>query len=364
MTAPTLLPARLGQVNGAGADTLALFDDEFTAEVRHTFQTKSAFINRQRIRRIRNAKSATFSSYGRLTGSYHLPGAAVIGQNTLKAETTIGVNNVFTVPVWIPNIDEAMSNLDDRAEIRTELAYGLQRPYDIEVARTLVLGARRPSDLASRPGGRTGGRPGTAMPQPFQTNPIPVWTGVGSANWGVDVRLRGASAKTNAISLRTIISNARLTLDEDDIPEDDGMTFCALRPAQYHLLARIGSDEMNRDFGGNGSAAESYLPMIAGIKLVKTNHLPTANLEAADQLAGGPYNFLPGITLANTAISVPFANTVGLVWHASAAGTVQLFDVTYESEYTVERQATLLLGKYCFGHGVLRPEAIRELTEG
>jgi hypothetical protein len=32
-----------------------------------------------------------------------------------------------------------------------------------------------------------------------------------------------------------------------------------------------------------------------------------------------------------------------------------------ESEYTVRRQSTLLVGKYACGHGVLRPEAAIEI---
>jgi hypothetical protein len=345
MAEPTLNPAVLGQVNGSG-DALALFDDEFTAEVRHTFKTKSVFLARQRTRTIRNAKGATFSSYGRLTGQYHIPGNAVVGQNVNKAETYIPVNNLYTVPVWLANAYEAMSNLDDKNEIRMEIAYGLANPYDIDVARTLVLGARRASDLATRPGGRTGG---------FASSGLPTWDG--STNiYGVDARLRNANAKTDAAVLRDLISKARETLDEDDIPEDDGLTNCALKPAQYHLLLRSPGVEMNRDFGGMGSAAQAVIPQIAGINLVKTNNLPTANLVGS----GGGQNVPANSPWAGT--NYTFNQTTALVWHASAAGTVQLTDVTYESEYSVERQATLILGKYMFGHGILRPETIREIT--
>jgi len=43
--------------------------------------------------------------------------------------------------------------------------------------------------------------------------------------------------------------------------------------------------------------------------------------------------------------------------HKSAIGTVKLMDLAVESEYSIPKQATLMLAKYAMGHGILRPEA-------
>lgn len=329
--------ANLGQSNGSG-DALALFDDEFTGEVRHTFQTKTAFLDKQRIRRITNAKGATFSSYGRLTGEYHIPGTELGGQNVGKAETYIPVDNKFAIPVWVPDILEAMSNIDDRREIRMELAYGLSKAYDQNSARNITLGARVGSDLTARPGGRTGG-----VSAAENANIV-------AAGGTIDSRLRSATASTVAADLRALISGARLSLDEDDVPDDDDMTYTALRPMQYHLLAQSPGVEMNRDYGGMGSAAMSVVPVVAGTRLFKTNHLPGTDLTGSAP-TNGP-----------TQLYKDFSQTIGLTFHASAAGTVQLLDVTYERDRVVERQADLIVGSFAFGQGILRPEAIRELT--
>ena len=47
--------------------------------------------------------------------------------------------------------------------------------------------------------------------------------------------------------------------------------------------------------------------------------------------------------------------------HGSAVGTVKLLDLATESEYQIERQATLFAAKYAMGHGVLRPECAVEV---
>ena len=222
-----------------------------------------------------------------------------------------------------------------------EISYGLIKKYDTDVARRLCLGARTASSLTTRAGGRTGG---------FAGSGLPTWDG-SSNKYGVDDRLRNANARTDAAVLRGLISVAAETLDEDDVPDDDDMRYCALRPAQYHLMVRSPGVEVNRDYGGMGSSATGYIPMIDNVRLVKTNHLPIADYDATADDPNGP--------LSGT---IDYGNTTALVWHAAAAGTVQLIDVTYESEYTAERQATLILGKYAFGHGLLRPECVREIT--
>lgn len=55
------------------------------------------------------------------------------------------------------------------------------------------------------------------------------------------------------------------------------------------------------------------------------------------------------------------SNTVALVAHPSAVGTVKLMDLATEMEYQINRQGTLLVAKYAVGHGVLRPEAAVQL---
>ena len=51
-----------------------------------------------------------------------------------------------------------------------------------------------------------------------------------------------------------------------------------------------------------------------------------------------------------------------LAFHKSAVGTVKLADLSVESEYQLERLATLMVAKYMCGHGILRPESAVAIT--
>ena len=108
---------------------------------------------------------------------------------------------------------------------------------------------------------------------------------------------------------------------------------------------------LNRDWGGEGSYAGGNVIRVAGITIVKTNNLPK------DVVANGTKDAGTGNKYAGD-----FSNTVGLVMHPSAVGTVKLLDLALEDEYQVSRQGTLLVCKYAVGHGILRGEAAVELS--
>ena len=94
---------------------------------------------------------------------------------------------------------------------------------------------------------------------------------------------------------------------------------------------------------------------MAGIRILKSNHMPSADWtpDAGDLgTASGAHDFV------GTAGSI----TKGLVFQRSALGTVKLMDLAVESEYQVERQGTLMVARYAMGHDILRHEALVELA--
>jgi len=116
-----------------------------------------------------------------------------------------------------------------------------------------------------------------------------------------------------------------------------------LRPAQYYLTAQT-TNVINRDWGGAGVYADGTVLKVAGVQIVKSNHLPSTNV------ASGP-----------SAYQGDFSNTQGLVMHKAAIGTVKLLDLALEMDYDIRRQGTLVVAKYALGHGILRPECAVEL---
>ena len=90
------------------------------------------------------------------------------------------------------------------------------------------------------------------------------------------------------------------------------------------------------------------MAQVAGITVVKTNHLPTTDV-AAETGHSNTYS-------ATFGVSGGASEIMGLVFHKSAVGTVKLQDLSTESEYQIQRQGTLMVAKYAMGHGGLRPE--------
>ena len=167
---------------------------------------------------------------------------------------------------------------------------------------------------------------------------------VGDSGYAAGTIITDADSNTNATSLIGSIFDAAEALDDAYVPSEG--RFCFVKPEQYYLLANA-SNAANADFKGSGSIASGNMPEIAGIKMIKTPHLPTSNVTGTGVDAGG----------AGGAQVVNASNTTAIIAHTSAVGTVKLMDLAVESEYDIRRQGTLMVAKYAMGHGVLRPEA-------
>ena len=118
---------------------------------------------------------------------------------------------------------------------------------------------------------------------------------------------------------------------------------------------------VNKDIGGLGSIASGSIPQVAGISIYKSNHLPSTDLSGGAGIDAGGSNDVFGGN--GVGYDGNFTNSLGIVAHPAAVGTVKLLDLATESEYQIERQGTLFVAKYAMGHGVLRPECAIELQK-
>lgn len=223
----------------------------------------------------------------------------------------ISIDDLLVADRFIADIDEAMNHFDVRSIYSRDIGMALARTFDKNVAQVGVLAARATATV-------TGGNGGS--------------------------QITDTDARTNADSLIQSIFDAAATLDEKDVPESDRYAF--LKPDQYYLLVNSSSKLVHADYtsGGNGGVDSGKVLSVAGMQIVKTNNLPSANIIA------GP-----------TAYQGDFTNTAALVMQRDAVGTVKLIDLAVESEYDIRRQGTLIVGKYAVGHGVLRPECAVEI---
>ena len=308
--------SRLGQVNGSG-DTDALFLKVFAGEVLTSFEKTNVMMGKHQVRTISNGKSAQFPVMGRGSAYYHSAGEQILGGSIKHAERIITIDDLLIAPTFIANIDEAKNHYDVRSTYTREMGNKLANTMDKHILQTGVLASRasKTIDDADQFGG--------------------------TQITDVD--------NTSGDALAEAMFEAARVLDEKDVPEDERYLF--VRPAEFYAMARS-TKILNRDWGGEGSYAGGNVIRVAGITIVKTNNLPSTTV-ASGSLEAGTGDKYAG----------DYSDTVGLIMHPSAIGTVKLLDLGLESEYQISRQGTLMVAKYAVGHGILRPEAAIELSK-
>jgi len=341
--------SRAGLIEG-GSDNSALFLKKFSGEILTTFEEKNIMKPLHTIRTIQNGKSAQFPVTGVATASYHTPGQNIAdsGNSYLsdikKTEKVINIDSVLLASTFLANIDDVMNHYDIRSVYANELGNALANRFDTAVLKTFIAAARASANLSQT--AKTGGQ--------------------------LDVSASGGTADstetvTGAQLIATLFTAAQ-KLDENDVSEDG--RFCVLSPENYYKLITggatnhqitVANSAVNRDIGGEGSIATGTIPQIAGISILKSNHIPTTDLSSTSTGDGASANDVFGSN--GVGYNGDFSDTVGVVAHSSAVGTVKLLDLATESEYQIERQGTLFVAKYAMGHGVLRPESCIELIK-
>lgn len=306
----------LGQSN-LQDDVKALFRDQFVPLLLTRFDEKRVMKNLVRNKTITKGKSASFPLFGKVSAEYIGRGEKLGGnQDFAKTETTIYVDPYLATSYVLYELDEKMSETEDRDIIATEMARALANTEDKQLLQVGVKAARMNSII-------TGGYGGTVL------------------KYGSDVETDGGK-------LAAAVYNAGVVLDEKDVPEEDRMAF--LRPFQFALLAQY-EDVKNHDIG-SGSYSDGTTGKINNIKIIKTNHLPSTNITI-DSNVTNPNNVYHG----------NFSNTVGLVMTKDAIATVSLIGLKTECTWDAKYICHLLTARIAQGHGVLRPECAVEISK-
>ena len=342
-------PSRVGQVNSAG-NVDALFLKKFSGEILQTFEESNVFKPLHTIRTIENGKSAQFPVTGVASADYHTPGENIAdaGNSYLsdikKAEQTITIDKMLLASTFLANIDDVKNHYDIRSVYANELGKALALRFDTAISKTFIASARSSAVIT---GGKTGGQLDVAN-NDFSAGNTP-----------------GTPAAVTGAELTAAFFSAAQKLDENDVPSEG--RFAVLRPQEYYRLITggagalaISTSAVNKDVGGLGSVATGSIPQIAGITIYKSNHIPSTDLSAVATGDGSSDNDVFGGN--GEGYNGDFRNTLGIVGHSAAVGTVKLLDLATESEYQIERQGTLFVAKYAMGHGILRPECSIELV--
>ena len=342
-------PSRVGQVNSAG-DVDALFLKKFSGEILQTFEESNIFKPLHTVRTIENGKSAQFPVTGIASADYHTPGENIADADNSylsdikKAEQIITIDKMLLASTFLSNIDDVKNHYDIRSVYANELGKALALRFDTAIAKVFIAAARSSAVIT---GGKTGGQLDVAN-NDFSAGDV-----------------AGTPAAVTGAELITALFTAAQKLDENDIPSDG--RFAVLRPSEYYKLITGGSGAVaintsaaNKDVGGSGSLASGSIAQVAGINIFKSTHIPSTDLSAVSTGDGASANDVFGGS--GVGYNGDFRNSLGIVGHSAAVGTVKLLDLATESEYQIERQGTLFVAKYAMGHGILRPECAIELV--
>lgn len=310
--------SRLGLVNNTGSSYDALFLKVFSGEVLSAFRKATIFEPLHNVRTISSGKSAQFPIIGLSSTSYHTPGTQLTGAAIKHAEATVNIDDKLVSQVFLADIDEAKNHYDVRSQYSTEMGNALAYKFDQNVAATIAQAARTATNF------------NTDLPG------------------GTRIKIVAANkAAVTGANLVTALWTAAEKMDINNVPEDN--RYVVLGPTEYYKLAQT-TDVLNRDWGGSGAYADGTVLKVAGISILKSNHLPTTNRSA--------------VTGENNTYHADYTDNVGLVFNKNAVGTVKLMDLKMEqtgSDVHALWQGTFMVGSMAHGTGVLRPDCAVEI---
>ena len=330
-------PTRSGLIQG-GSDNDALFLKVFSGEILTSFSETNVMKDLHMLRTISSGKSAQFPVSGIATAKYHNVGENIVESssgylsNIGMNEKIITIDDVLVSSTFIANIDELKKHYDVRSIYAAELGKALAKRFDIATMKTLYAASQDSANLTNTPAGTS---------------------------------ITGATTNTAAGIIDALYAVAE-TLDKNDAP-DEGR-FAVLAPATYYKLLTSDNVAINKDTGSGGNVNAGTVASVAGIRLVKSNHLvDIADLGDDSAVTTGDGSSNNDVFGANgagyngdfSALTTGSGATLEygmLCGTKEAIGTVKLLDLATESEYQIERQGTLFVAKYAMGHGVLRPE--------
>ena len=326
------LASRYGQDLGAGAEE-ALYLKVFSQEVLLAFERHAVTNGRVRTRSISSGKSAQFPLVGAMSSSYHTPGENILqeGGATSKylsnpewSEKVISIDGILQSSVLISEIDDAMSHYDVRGPYAREMGWSLARQFDVNTLWTMVTGAEASATIDE--------------------------TLLEKSDWGKGGNVTVTATFNSDVAVtRSEMERIAQLFDVNDVPSEG--RHCAVDPVTFYLLAAeddIVSADFNQttkgDRGMGGSQPELFY---AGLHVHKTNRLTDLRAQGTkdDQQLGTDY-------------TGTLAAVTGVFWQQDwSVGVVKLKELGMRSEFQLPYLATLLVGGFSVGHGVLHESA-------
>jgi hypothetical protein len=363
---PTL--SNPGQANAGGA-TDALFLKQYAGEVMTAFNQSNRMLDLGMVKTISNGKTTTIPQIGIASAKYHTPGQSLLdstntyGTAFKHAEAKLTVDDILLATTFIPDIQEWMIHYETRAEYAKQMGEVLARQVDLRLVACAALAS---GGLTSWDGA-TFNTDYAALPD-VSLNSASV-NGSTAGSWLADLNLNSTTVGTvNTGILGCLWTTARM-FDEAKIPAGDRYIIC--RPELFYRLYNqtntAGLVIINSDVGAtsNGNAlAPKMAVQYAGFTIIPVQQTAQSDSKLCTLGLGGTASTADGSSISGigpagntTKYNVDLKQICAVAFHKSAIGTVKLKDLSIQTEYSVERQGTLLVARYAMGHAVLRPDA-------
>ena len=291
----------------------------YSGMVLTAFERKTLFLNLVNTKTIQNGSSVQFPIIGQAADTdthTHVPGTELTMSTIPVKERIINIDALEYYAMAVDKFEEKVLHFETRNELAKQAGEALAVKIDKKAAVTLVT--------ASQTSGTIGGAA-------IQADGTEV---------NNDVIDSGATPKAKGDALIEAIFAAVAAMEAKDVT---GEKYFVTTPLIYSYLAQSSAIDKDITSGTNGGLDTGKVMDVAGIKIYKSNNLPTA-----------------------TAINVGGVNKKlkGLIFSSDAIGVVKLMDVTSEANYIPEQLATLLTSYYSYGMGVLKPSCSCVITGG
>lgn len=282
------------------------------------FDRKNIFLDYVTTKTIESGSSTSIPVIGQGSDTdtnTHVPGTDLSMSAIPVKERVIQIDALEYFAIAVDKFEEKVLHFETRGELAKQAGEALAVKVDKAVASELVL--------ASQTSGTIGGSA--------------VQADGGEVN--NDLIHTASTPKAKGDAMIEAVFAAVAAQEEKDVT---GEAILAVSPTVYSYLAQ--SDAVNKDItsGDNGGINKGNVMEVAGIRIVKSNHLPT---DAVD--VGGTNK-----------------NLKGILFSAEAVAVVKLMELTSEVNYLPKQLATLMTTYYSYGMGVLKPACSTVITGG
>ena len=290
----------------------------YYGQVLTAFERKNVFLDLVTVKTLQNGSSTSIPVIGQGAESdikTHVPGTDLTMASIPVKERVINIDALEYFALAVDKFEEKILHFETRGELAKQAGEALSVKIDKKVATTILL--------ASQTSGTIGGSVVQA-------------DGTEVNNDTID---SGATPKAKGNALIEAVFTLSAEMEKKNVT---GEKMLVVSPTEYSYLAQ--SDGVNKDItsGDNGGINKGTIMEVAGIKIYKSNHLPTVPVSVAG---------------TNKKLKA-------LLFTSEAIGVVKMMDLTSESNYLPLQLATLLTTYYSYGMGVLKPACAGVITGG